>query len=195
MQYILRLGCVTLFFEEAITYVLEYNNLRWNPPVPIPTLMERCDRYFFPSMGQALVHHCMVDEALRHVRLIGFDMGRWIEMSPDAARNSLRQNLRRYVRQIIEDDFFKHLYVIAFICYLSCYVVKRDKSEFTYFIVSEAADFFYMDNYTSARYTYLFERSYQYNITHRVLHEQSEDEGFYSDTGSEDDEDDFRRFL
>ncbi|GFS50436.1 hypothetical protein TNIN_185181 [Trichonephila inaurata madagascariensis] len=76
MALTVNLESVLLFLEEAINFALEHNSLEWDPPASIPNLVEKCERFFLPSMGQAFVHQCMEDKILRYGQLIEFNMGK-----------------------------------------------------------------------------------------------------------------------
>ncbi|GFQ89560.1 uncharacterized protein TNCT_145381 [Trichonephila clavata] len=163
---------VLLFLKEAINFTVEHNSLEWNPPASIPNLVQKCERFFLPSMGHAFVHQCMQDEILRYGQLIGFNMENWIQMPQEDARLYIRKSLRKLMRQIPDEDRFKHLYLIAFVCYLSCYVARKNKLDFMRFIVSESVTYLYTGYKFRKNFKFFQNISNLYNYEHWRIHDR-----------------------
>ncbi|GIX96525.1 uncharacterized protein CDAR_212501 [Caerostris darwini] len=177
---------VMLIVEESISFVLKYYNLTWNPPYNIEELVRDCKNlYFTPGLGKAIVHHCLVRNALERGQLSGFQVRRWIQMSLPRATAYMKLHFKSYLITPTRDEFYENLYMLSFAGYLCVYAIKNKKYSFPFYVAVEIARAMYTFKRSSNYYWGTCARSRIYNHMHKQIHDESEDDGF--ETGTEGD--------
>ncbi|GFY67558.1 uncharacterized protein TNIN_267451 [Trichonephila inaurata madagascariensis] len=165
----LHINNIILFLEEAISFVVMYNNLSWDPPVSISQLAPTTASLFQPNTGLAISHHCMEEMVYRHQPewFEGFEIVIYI------------QNYLRALMDITpSESFHTRFYFVAFTCHLCVLAIKLGRSEIIRHILVDAVIILYSECNSHRDFVNLNEAALDYLSRHRARHEESEDDGF-----------------
>ncbi|GFW18552.1 uncharacterized protein TNCV_1222131 [Trichonephila clavipes] len=171
----LHINNIILFLEEAISFVMMYNNLSWDPPVSISELIPTNVSLFHQSIGIAISHHCMEELVYRYEPewFEGFEVVIYI------------QNYLRALMDIVSNEsYHTYFHFVAFTCHLCVQAIRLERSEIVRHILVDAVIILYSRCNSYKDFVNLNEAALDYISQHRAKHEESEDDGF--STAAED---------
>ncbi|GFQ92256.1 uncharacterized protein TNCT_603051 [Trichonephila clavata] len=169
---LLPINFITQFLEEALSSVLAYNNLNWEPPIrlsedPFTTTM------ISRSIATALNHYCMEEYFSRNEP-------EWVYLSGTEAEMYIHHYLREYMNTVQIEDRYTYFYFISLICQLCVSVIRRGRSEIVRFVIAEAVNIL-RSRCDATHFVYFNRLAVDYNFYHRAKHAESEDDGFGTD--------------
>ncbi|GFY46501.1 uncharacterized protein TNIN_352601 [Trichonephila inaurata madagascariensis] len=163
---------ITRFLQEALSTVLAYNNLNWEPPVsiyeisPATPLLSR-------NIETALTHHCMVEHFSQYEP-------EWIHLPGTEAEIYIHPYLREYMNTEEPEDQYTYFYFISFICQLCVHAIRLERSEIVRFIIAVAVSI--LRSRCDVRHFLSFNQvAIEYNSYHKAKHGDSEDDGIGTD--------------
>ncbi|GFW71049.1 uncharacterized protein TNCV_191401 [Trichonephila clavipes] len=168
----LPINFVTRFLEEAVSSVLAYNNLNWEPPIIISEI-PHASPILSRNIETALTHYCMKEYFSEYEP-------EWIHLSGTEAEMHIRHYLTVYMNTVQQEDEYAYFYFISFICQLCVYVIRLERSEIVRFIIAETVSILH-SRCNVRHFLNLNQVAFEYNSHHRAKHGESEDDGFDSD--------------
>ncbi|GFX11479.1 hypothetical protein TNCV_1821621 [Trichonephila clavipes] len=175
-----HIGNVIRFLEEAVSFYLEYNNLNWEPPSNNLELIRYYTSFFTPSIGTAITHHCMESEALEYEPDAYFDLNDLLQSSGGAARMYINCYVRRYMDFLPGQSYYEYLYFICYICILCDLAIMFERRDKLYLVILEAAAVLHFSCNHHTHYNNIAQAAIEYNTFHRAVHDESEDDGFFT---------------
>ncbi|GFY67557.1 uncharacterized protein TNIN_267441 [Trichonephila inaurata madagascariensis] len=161
------------FLTEAVSFVLEYNNMNWEPTLIVPEIISSTVPLFTRSIGEALTHYCMQD-------FYSLYQPDWLHFSEPEAEIPIGYYLREYVDTIENEEPYGSLFYIALICQLCVHAIRLENPEIIRPILTEAATILHFRCYSRAHFRNLVRNAVEYSSFHRTVHQASEDDGFCS---------------
>ncbi|GFY73579.1 hypothetical protein TNIN_474131 [Trichonephila inaurata madagascariensis] len=181
-----HIGNVIRFLEEAVAFYLEYNNLNWEPPSNSFGLICCYVPLFSRSIGTAITHHCMESLALEYEPDAYFDLNDSLQSSGSEAGMYIHNFVRRYMDFLPGESYYEYLCFICYICLLCVLAIIFERRDKVYLVILEAASVLYFSCNHHSHYINIAQAAIDYNLFHRAVHDESEDDGFFS--ASEDEE-------
>ncbi|GFY51345.1 uncharacterized protein TNIN_106491 [Trichonephila inaurata madagascariensis] len=152
----LHINSLIMFLTEAVSFVVQYNNLRWEPPVaehnPTPVLFHR-------SIGEASTHHCMVELFSRYEP-------EWTLLSSLEAAAYIQNYLKALMDAIPNRSYHTYLCFISFISHLCAQTIRHERTEIVPYIIVEAADILISRCGSYRDIAKLFQAAFDYNHQH-----------------------------
>ncbi|GFQ98502.1 hypothetical protein TNCT_95721 [Trichonephila clavata] len=161
------------FLAEAVSFVLEYNNLNLELSLRVSEIIPTTLPLFTRSIGAALTHHCTQDFYSRY-------QPEWLHLSETEAEIPIRDYFRAYVDTIANEEYYALLYSVALISQLCVHAIRRENSEIVRPILAEAANILHFRCYSRAHFRNLIRVAIECSLFHRTMHQASVDDGFCS---------------
>lgn len=187
MDVYLQMSSITRFLVEAVSFVLEYNNLSWEPPVSIHALAPLTTPLFTRNIGRALTHYCMNAEALEYGPDGRFYFNVLLELTITEAETHVLDYIFRYTNEILHDDYYSYLYLMSFICQLCFHSIRYERLAIIFPVLRETACILHSRCHYLIDYTNINQAAIEYCFYHTTMHDESDDEGFYTALEDEDD--------
>ncbi|GFU18456.1 hypothetical protein NPIL_525231 [Nephila pilipes] len=177
------------FMEEAISFMLEYKQVHWVPPVSISELTPMTVPLFTPSIGSAITHFCMEDSSLEYELESDYDFEELLRLPATEAGTHIRSFIGEYMNRIPSEDYIEVLHFISFIgqLFVFMFALELDSPAFVCIIIEEAVYALHSRYPYHIQYRHIVQASLDYNAYHRMIHEESEDEGFFTAAENEGD--------
>ncbi|GFW18531.1 uncharacterized protein TNCV_1221921 [Trichonephila clavipes] len=126
---LLHINSLIMFLYEAVSFVVLYNKLSWQPPVadynPTPVLFHR-------SIGKASTHRCMREMFSRYEP-------EWSLLSGLEAATYIQNYLRALMDAIPNESYHTYLCFLSFISHLCVQMIRLERTEIVPYILIEAA--------------------------------------------------------
>ncbi|GFY51346.1 uncharacterized protein TNIN_106501 [Trichonephila inaurata madagascariensis] len=126
---LLHINSLSMFLNEAVSFVVRNNKLRWEPPVaehnPTPVLFHR-------SIGEAITHQCMVELFSRYEP-------EWTLLSSLEATAYIQNYLKALIDAVPNESYHTYLSFVSFISHLCGQAIGLERTEIVPYILTEAA--------------------------------------------------------